>query len=193
MLIYLLWETGQKLKASALIISARAMNYSLIFLILLFVYCCPSYGALENKISDNEKQYGKELVSKQFSEGVKSFSGKKVYQFPLYGWQVEAIYKDGKVISESTRPKGKKVIKEMLSEREGNVIADIMYPKKDRGPYRKQINNAHFISHFFESGVVSFEMKLDQRGKNHLGVIGVRTVLYSNGDRFKNIKVNAYQ
>ena len=171
----------------------RILFLLLTYTILFILSLQPSFSALENKVSENEKQYGKELISKQFSEGIKNFSGKKVYQFPLYGWQIEAIYRDGKVISESTRPKGKKVIKEMLSEREGNVIVDIMYPKKNRGQYKKQITNAHFISHFFEDGVVSFEMKLDRSGKNHLGVIGVRTILYSNGDKFNSIKVNAYQ
>ena len=172
------------------------MRSCFIFLILVTLFISglkPAFPALENKVTENEKQYGKELSSSQFSESSKSFAGKKVYQFPLYGWQVEAIYRDGKVISESTRPKGKKIIKSLLSEKEGNTIADIMYPKKERGPYKKQIKNAHFISHFFEHGVVSFEMKLDKNGKNHLGVIGVRTILYSNGDSFNNIKVNAYQ
>ena len=168
------------------------IKHPLIFLILLLISCSPSYGALENRVNENQKQYGKELINKQFSDSERNFSGKKVYNFPLYGWQVEALYRDGKSISESVRPKGSKVLKEMISEKEANIIADIMYPKKERDSYKKQIVNAHFISHFFEHGVVSFEMKLDKRGKNHIGVIGVRTVLYSNGDRFKDIKVNAY-
>ncbi len=148
---------------------------------------------LGNKVSENQKQYGKELISKQFSDNEKNFSGKKIYQFPLQGWQLEAIYRDGKSFSETARPRGNKVKKPMITEREANVIADIMYPRKERGKYRKQINNANFVSHFFEDGVVSYEMKLDGRRKNHIGVIGVRAILYSNGDKFKSIKVNAYQ
>ena len=81
----------------------------------------------------------------------------------------------------------------MISEREANAIADMLYPRKERGRYRKQIKNAHFLSHFFEHGVVSYEMQLDARRKHHIGVIGVRTVLYSDGNKFKSIKVNAYQ
>ena len=34
-------------------------------------------------------------------------------------------------------------------------------------------------------------MQLDKRRKKHLGVIGVRAVLYSDNAVFKNIKVNA--
>ena len=147
---------------------------------------------LGNKVSENQRQYGKELITKQFSEGEKNFAGKKAYQFPLYGWQVEAIYKDGRAFSETARPKGNKVQKQMITEREANVIADILYPRRERGQYRKQVDNANFVSHFFEHGVVSFEMQLDKRRKNHLGVIGVRTILYSNGDVFKNIMINAY-
>ncbi len=147
---------------------------------------------LENSVKENQRQYGNELISKQFSENNRNFSGKKTYNLPLYGWQIEAIYRDGRSFSEAARPIGSKVKKEMISEKEANVIADMLYPRKERGRYRKQINNAHFISHFFEEGVVSYEMQLDNKKKNHLGVIGVRTVLYSDGKRFKSIKVNAY-
>ena len=147
---------------------------------------------LENSVRENQRQYGNELISKQFSDSNKNFSGKKTYQLSLYGWQLEAIYRDGRSFSESARPRGNKVKKQMITEREANAIADMLYPRKERGRYRKQIKNAHFISHFFEDGVVSYEMQLDKRGKNHIGVIGVRTVLYSDGKTFKSIKVNAY-
>ena len=147
---------------------------------------------LGNKASDNQRQYGNELSSKQFSEANRNFSGKKAYQLPLYGWQVETIYRDGRVFSETARPRGNKVKKQIISEREANVIADMLYPRKERGQYRKQIKNAHFISHFFEEGVVSYEMQLDKKGKSHVGVIGIRTILYSDGKTFKFIKVNAY-
>ena len=168
--------------------------FSLIIFLIVFVLVnkSTSYASLDNKISENQKQYGKELESRQFSETDRHFSGEKIYLFSLYGWQVQVLYKDGRSFSESARPKGNNVKKEMISEKEATVIADILYPRKKRGSYKKQITNAHFISHFFEHGVVSFEMKLDKRGKKHVGVIGVRTVLYSNGDIFKDIKVNAY-
>lgn len=151
-----------------------------------------SFAKLENKIKENEKQFGSELVSKQFSEDDRNFSGKKVYHFPLYGWQVEVLYINNRSASEVVRPKGDNFKKKMITESEANVIADMLYPKKDRGPYRKQVKNANFISHFFERGVISYEMELDKRRKNHIGVIGVRALLYSNGDVFKNIMINAY-
>lgn len=163
---------------------------SLVVILLLPSNALASLGV---RVNENGWQYGKELTTKQFSkDDGRKFSGKKIYQFPRYGWQVEALYKDGRSYSEVARPKGDKVTKNIISIAEANVIADMLYPKKERGSYRKQIDNAHFISHFFEHGVVSFEMQLDNRKKHHIGVIGVRTVLYSNGDRFKDIKVNAY-
>ena len=162
-------------------------------LISLLLFGSPVYARLGNKVNENQKQYNKELVSKQFSEDEKNFSGKKIYQFPLQGWQVETIYRDGKSFSETARPRGNKVKKQMITEKEANVIADMLYPRKERGKYRKQINNANFVSHFFEDGVVSYEMQLDGKRKNHVGVIGVRTILYSDGKTFKSIKVNAYQ
>ena len=160
--------------------------------ILLALFSNPSFAKIGNKVNENEKQYGKELERKQFSEKKKDFAGKIYYNFPLHGWQIVALYKDGKVISETVRPRGNKVKKDMIAEREANVIADIIYPRKKRGLYKKQITNANFISHFFNNGVISHEMQMDKRRRKHLGVIGVRAVLYSNGAIFKNIKVNAY-
>lgn len=161
-------------------------------LILLSLILNPVLAKLGNKANENRRQFGEELKSNQFSEEERNFSGKKTYEFPLFGWQVEVIYRDGRSFSEAARPKGPKVKKYMLSEREANVISDILYPKKKRGPYRKKVKNANFISHFFEHGVVSYEMQLDKKRRNHIGVIGVRTVLYSDGTTFKDIKVNAY-
>ncbi len=169
------------------------MRLLLYVLVSLFLFACPAQARLGNSVKENQRQYGSELSSKQFSESNRNFSGKKTYNFPLYGWQVEAIYRDGKSFSEAARPRGDKVKKEMTSEKEANVIADILYPRKERGRYRKQIKNAHFVSHFFEPGVISYEMQLDKRKKHHVGVIGIRTVLYSDGQTFKSIKVNAYQ
>jgi len=151
-----------------------------------------SIAKLDNKVTENKKQFGVELFTKQYSEEERNFSGKKTYEFPLFGWQVEVIYKDGRSFSETSRPKGTKVKKYTISEREANVIADILYPKKERGAYRKQVKNANFISHFFEHGVVSYEMQLDKKRKYHVGVVGVRAVLYSDKLTFKDIKVNAY-
>lgn len=167
--------------------------FSLLLCLLASLIFFPVYAKLGNKPNENQREYGTELVSKQFSDNNRNFSGKKIYQFPLYGWQLEAIYRDGKSFSESARPRGNKVKKQIITEREANVISDMLYPKKERGKYRKQIKNAHFISHFFENGVVSYEMLLDKRGKHHVGVVGVRAVLYSDGKTFKSIKVNAYQ
>lgn len=158
----------------------------------LLLFPINALAKLGNKINDNQRQYGKELSSEQFSEKNKNFAGKKIYQLPQFGWQVETIYRDSKSFSETARPIGHKVKKEMISEGEANAIADMLYPRKERGKYKKQIKNAHFISHFFEHGVVSYEMKLDKKGKKHLGVIGVRTILYGNGTTFKSIRVNAY-
>ena len=165
----------------------------LILLLMLFVTLTnPSFARIGNSIHENEKQYGKELERKQFSDKKKDFAGKIYYNFPLHGWQIVALYKDGKVISETVRPKGNKVKKDMITEREANVVADIIYPRKKRGAYKKQIENANFISHFFNNGVISHEMQMDKRRRKHLGVVGVRAVLYSDSAIFKNIKVNAY-
>ena len=165
----------------------------ILLLCFVFLFGSPVQARLENKVSENARQYGNELDSKQFSDSNRNFSGKKTYRLPLYGWQVEAIYRDGKSFSESARPRGNKFKREMISEKEANVIADMLYPRKERGRYRKQIKNAHFVSHFFEPGVVSYEMQLDKRKKHHVGVVGIRTILYSDGKIFKSIKVNAYQ
>ena len=164
----------------------------ILIIILFFSVTTNAFAKIGNKIYENEKQYGKELERKQFSEKKKDFAGKIYYNFPLHGWQIVALYKDGEVISEAVRPNGNKVKKDMITEKEANVIADITYPRKERGPYKKQIKNANFISHFFDNGVVSYEMQLDKRRKKHLGIIGVRAVLYSGDAMFKDIKVNAY-
>ena len=157
---------------------------------LLFSNC--AFAELENKPNENERLYGKELSVKQFSDDKKKFTGKIVYEFPLLGWQIEALYVDGKSFSEAARPKGNKVKKTIITEKEASAIADILFPRKHRGPYKKQMTNANFVSHFFDKGVVSFEMQLDARRRNHIGIIGIRTVLYNNGQTFKTIKVNAY-
>ncbi len=165
---------------------------TLLFLFIVSLFTSPVHASLNNDVNANKKQFGGEISSKEYSDGKRNFIGKKVYQSSFFGWQVEAIYKDGKSFSETARPKGNRVKKNMITEQEANVIADILYPRKNRGSYRKQIKNANFVSHFFEYGVVSYEMELDKRRKKHLGVIGVRTILYSNGDTFRKIKVNAY-
>ena len=162
----------------------------LLFSFILFII--PAYAAINNEVGENKKKYDQELVVKQFSDSKKDFAGKIKYLFSLHGWQVEVLYRNGKSISETARPRGNNVKKEMITEKEANVIADILYPRKHRGSYRKQINNANFISHFFEHGVVSFEMRMDKHRKKHVGIVGVRTVLYSDGAKFKDIKVNAY-
>jgi hypothetical protein len=160
---------------------------------LAFCLAFPSYAALGNNISENQRQFGREVISKQFSDGWRDFSGKKVYELPLFGWQVEVLYRDGKSYSETARPKGNKVKKNLLAEQEANVIADVLYPKEDRGGYRKQVKNANFVSHFFEHGLVSYEMQLDKKRRNYVGIAGVRTVLYSDGAMFREIMINAYQ
>lgn len=149
-------------------------------------------ATLGNSVNENKKLFGNELISKDYSDEKKDFTGKKKYQFPYFGWQLESLFVNGKVISEAVRPQGNMVIKQLISEKDANVISDVIYPKKERGPYRKQIKNANFLSHFFEHGVISYEMRLDSKRKNHIGVIGVRAVLYSNNEKFKDIMVNAY-
>ncbi len=169
------------------------MKYFVSIIILIFLTNThQAFAKLDNKINENERQYGKAINEKQFSDKKNDFAGKIYYNFPLHGWEIVALYRDGKVISEAVRPIGHKVKKEMISEREANVIADIIYPRKERGHYKKQITNANFISHFFDEGVISYEMQLDKRRKKHLGIIGVRAVLYSDDAMFKDIKVNAY-
>lgn len=169
------------------------MRFCFFLLFIAVLFPIGSFAKLGNTINDNRRQYGKELITKAYSEEDRHFSGRKVYPLWLFGWEVEAIFRDGKTFSETARPKGSKVKKKLITEREANVIADMLFPKNDRGSYRKQIKNANFISHFFENGVVSFEMELDKRRKSHVGITGVRTILYSNGEAFKDIKVNAYQ
>ena len=133
------------------------MNKLLVFiLIIVLINSHQAFAKLDNKINENERQYGKSINETQFSDKKSDFAGKIYYDFPLHGWQIVALYRDGKVISETVRPRGFKVKKEILSEREANAIGDIVYPRKERGPYRKQINNANFISHFFDKGVISF-------------------------------------
>lgn len=166
--------------------------YGLAFFLCLLASLLPVSASLSNKPHENQKQFSKEISSNQYTSDNRNFSGKKVYHLGLYGWQVEAIYVNGKSISETARPKGDNLKKTLITEKEANVIADMLYPKKARGLYRKQIKNANFISHFFENGVISYEMALDKRRKNHIGIVGVRAVLYSNGAHFKDIKVNAY-
>ncbi len=159
---------------------------------LLLCMTLPLQAKIGNKLTENEKQYGKDISTRQFSDDKKNFSGKVIYQFPLHGWQVESIYRDGKSFSETIRPKGSKVNKKLLTEKEASSIASISYPREDRGLYRKQVKNAHFISHFYDNGVVSLEMKLDSSRKKHTGVIGVRCIKYSDGETFSKIKVGAY-
>lgn len=180
--IFLQLGYGQKKKVSV---------FFAFVIFFLFSQSC-LFAKLGNNTSENRKQFGNEIITETFTEGEKNFSGKKTYQLAYFGWQLEAIYKDGESFSEVARPKGNRVTKQLITENEANVIADVLFPKKDRGPYRKQVKNANFISHFFEYGVVSYEMRLDSRRKNHVGVVGVRTVLYSNGSRFKDIMINAY-
>lgn len=171
------------------------MKYTIITLLVFVLALINPFSAkakIHNSVKENENQYGKEIVSKQFTDNFWKFAGKKVYNCPLFGWQIEVLFKDGKSYSETARPKGKRVKKDLITEQEANVIADMLFAKANRGPYKKQIKNAHFISHFFDNGVISYEMQLDSRGKNHIGVKGVRAVLYSNGYKFKDIKVNAY-
>lgn len=168
--------------------------FKITILLLLFSYAIPSSNAkLKNTVKENKKQYGRGHDVEEYSKERGSFTGKIKYKLPyLDGWDVEAIYTRGKAYSETARPIENKAKKTIITEKEANVIADILYPKKYRGRYRKQMKNARFISHFFENGVVSYEMKLDASGKNHIGINGVRTLLYQNGTTFNNIKVNAY-
>lgn len=192
---FLLWEYGLRKKLRAEKMSLYTRYFTCVFftiVALFFFFTNHSYAKLGNNINENLRQFGKEIITKAYTKEDKNFSGKKAYLLPYFGWQIEAIFKDGRSFSEAARPRGNKVKKQLITEKEANVIADVLFPKKERGPYRKQVKNANFISHFFESGVVSYEMKLDERRKNHVGVIGVRTVLYSNGDTFKNIMINAY-
>ena len=106
------------------------LDVIIILFILLALFPIPSFAKIGNKIHENERQYGKELEKKQFSEQKKDFAGKIYYNFPLQGWQIIALYRDGKVISETIRPRGHMVKKDMISEREANAIADIGWSRK---------------------------------------------------------------
>ena len=170
----------------------RIMRFFITGFVLFFLLSSAAFATLGNSVNENKRSFGNELITKQYSDEKDDFIGKKKYQFPYFGWQLEALYIDGKVISEAARPQGNKVVKKMITEKEANVIADVLYPRKERGSYKKQVTNANFISHFFEYGVISYEMLLDSKRKNHIGVIGVRAVLYSKGDKFKDIMINAY-
>lgn len=163
-----------------------------ILILSIFLFQFPVNAKIGNKLADNQKQYGKELSSKSFSDDKKNYAGRAIYQFPLYGWQVETLYKDNLSFSETVRPKGSKVSKNLLTEYEAASIAALAYPRVERGPYRKQVKNAHFISHFYEFGVVSLEMKLDSSRKKHVGVIGVRCIKYSDDETFNKIMIGAY-
>ena len=95
------------------------------------------------------------------------------YRVPKNDWHIEAIFANGIAFSETARPT---VVsrKKAISLVEANVIADYLFPKKDRGRYRKQVKNAHFTSHFFENGVVSFETAINPKTKQAVGYSGVR-------------------
>jgi hypothetical protein len=168
------------------------MNYFILLITTILLFQFPVSAKIGNKLADNQKQYGKEMSSKNYCDDKKNYAGKAVHQFPLYGWQVETIYKDGMSFSETVRPKGSKVTKKIITEYEAASIAAVAYPREERGPYRKQVKNAHFISHFYEFGVVSLEMLLEKSKKKHVGVIGVRCIKYSDNETFSKIMIGAY-
>lgn len=168
------------------------MKYLLILIITTIFFQNTAFAKIGKTLSENSKLYGNEISSVDYCEDKKNYTGKKTYQFPSFGWQLESIYKNGKSFSETIRPKGNKVSKKLITEQEASSIAAAVYPREERGMYRKQVKNAHFISHFYEHGVVSIEMQLDNRRKQHVGVIGVRCIVYSDGASFNNIKVGAY-
>lgn len=168
------------------------MNKLLILITTTILFQNAALAKIGKTLSENSKLYGNEISSTDYCEDKKIYTGKKIYQFPSFGWQLESIYKNGKSFSETIRPKGSKVSKKIITEQEASSIAAAVYPREERGMYRKQVKNAHFISHFYEKGVVSIEMQLDSKRKQHIGVIGVRCILYSDGASFNNIKVGAY-
>ena len=209
MLIFLRSDFGQRgkeLRGEIMLCHSRAsgnpekrcisyMFWIPIFMGMTFVICTLPLDVkakLTNSLHENKRQYGSEIITKSFSDEKRNFTGKKVYELPLFGWQVEVLYTNGKSFSEAARPKGNKIKRQLITEKEANTIADFLFPKKERGSYKKQVTNANFISHFFDNGVVSYEMKLDGRRKQHIGIIGVRTVLYHEGQTFKDVMINAY-
>ena len=106
------------------------MKYSYILIISILLFQFPVSAKIGNKPTDTPKQYGKEISSHNSCEDKKNYAGKAIYPFPLYGWQVETIYKDGKSFSETARPKGSKVSKRLLTEYEAASIAAITYPRE---------------------------------------------------------------
>ena len=168
------------------------MKLAYLLILALFLLVIPVNAKIGKNLSENSKLYGGEISSVDYCEDKKNYTGKKTYQFPSFGWQLESIYKNGKSFSDTVRPKGSKVSKKIITELEASSIAATVYPREERGMYRKQVKNAHFISHFYENGVVSIEMQLDEKRKQHIGVIGIRCIVYSDGASFNNIMAGAY-
>lgn len=157
----------------------------------LLAFPTSTSARLNKTVKENKKLYGKELKIKQYSESKRNFSGKIIYKVPNYDWRIETIYTNGVSFSESARPDDKSK-KQIIKESDANVIADKLFPKYLRGKYRKQVKNANFISHFFDNGIVSYEMQLDKRRRDHVGISGIRTLLYQNKTTYDGIKINAY-
>ncbi len=103
MLIFLVLDFGLKKN-----MHEKVFSLLLCLSASLLLFQAAAQARLENKVSENQRQYGSELDSKQFSDSNRNFSGKKTYKLSLYGWQVEAIYRDGKSFSETARPRGNK-------------------------------------------------------------------------------------
>lgn len=166
--------------------------FSYLFALSLGLLPLAGVCKLNSSLTQNKWLYGKELKITQFSDSMKNFNGKITYKVPNTDWNVLVTYTNGKSFAEAARPSSTSR-RRFLSQSNANAVADTLFPKKDRGIYRKQVKNARFISHFFQNGVVSFEMKLDPKNKSHIGIEGVRVHKYQNGTSFsKAVKVNAY-
>lgn len=167
-------------------------KFLLLFCCLIFFAHLPAKSKIRSTFDENKKNLGKLIDKEIYNDDKESFAGRVFYKLLNSDWNVEVLYKDNLSYSETARPTSSST-KKIIQQAEANIIADTLFPVAIRGPYKKMVKNAKFISHFFNNGVVSFEMQLDKRGKNHIGIIGVRTILYSDGDTFSKIKINAYQ
>ncbi len=75
---------------------ALEMNKLPILIITIILFQNTAFAKIGKTLGDNSKLYGNEISSVDYCEDKKIYTGKKIYQFPSFGWQLESIYKNGK-------------------------------------------------------------------------------------------------
>lgn len=190
--IYLLWGSGLNQKPAKN--KMRKINLFLSCLLIFFsISITEGMCKLGNSPIQNKWMYGKTIEEEEFSNSNEPFSGKITYRLPKTDWYVTVIYSKGKSYSETARPH-KGSTKTYYTNQESFQIADDLFPRNNRGLFKKEVKNARFISYFYDNGVVSFEMKLDSKNKSHIGVEGIRCLYYHGGTTYNTeTMVNAYQ